>query len=330
MADRGAGKRRRGGWSWGPLTSGGPDGDGAKLRCLSVGAGVQSTALALMAARGVVRPLPVRRLCRLLCTASHKASEATPYPHGRLSRPGLPHAMIFADTQAESQATMAHLAWLEGEVTRLTCGGHWPPSLHGGAVACLGRMAVHRVTAGSITQTIEHRARGDAGRFVSAPFFTANGGMGRRQCTREYKVEPLTKKQRELLGYAPRQRIPIGSCEVWIGISTDVGKQSDAVPNRRPEAAEVVRAGSAFDRWVVHYGGFAAFLVRRRFACLHPLLEERMSRHDCQRWLEKHGYPVPPKSACIFCPYKSDAEWRWLRDNDADAWVCPAWALDWR
>ena len=258
MADRGAGRRRRGGWSWGPVTSGGPDGDGAKLRCLSVGAGVQSTALALMAARGVVRPLP--------------------------------HAMIFADTQAESAATMAHLAWLEGEVTRLTN----------------GRMAVHRVTAGSITQTIEHRARGDAGRFVSAPFFTANGGMGRRQCTREYKVEPLTKKQRELLGYAPRQRIPIGSCEVWIGISTDVGKQSDAVPDRRPEAAGVVRAGSAFDRWVVHR---------------YPLLEERMSRHDCQRWLEKHGYPVPPKSACLFCPYKTDAEWRWLRDNDADAWA---------
>ena len=46
-----------------------------------------------------------------------------------------------------------------------------------------------------------------------------------------------------------------------------------------------------------------------------------MSRHNCQRWLEKHGYPVPPKSACLFCPYKTDAEWRWLRDNDADAWA---------
>ena len=83
----------------------------------------------------------------------------------------------------------------------------------------------------------------------------------------------------------------------------------------------MVRAGSAFDRWVVNYGGFAAFLVRLRFACLHPLLEERMSRHDCQRWLEKNGYPVPPKSACPFCPYKTDAEWRWPRDNNADAWA---------
>ena len=236
-------RRRRGSWSWGAA-------EGAKLRCLSVGAGVQSTTLALMAAHGVVGPLP--------------------------------DAMIFADTQAESAATMDHLHWLESEVARLTN----------------GRMEAHRVSAGSITETIERRSRndlpkrrdGEPGRFVSAPFFTANGGMGRRQCTREYKVEPLTKKQRELLGYRPRQRIPIGSCEVWIGISTD----------------EVVRAGSAFDRWVINR---------------YPLLEERMSRHDCQRWLEKNSYPVPPKSACIFCPYKTDAEWRWLRDNDADAWT---------
>ncbi len=228
-------KRRRGGWSWGPV-------DSAKLRTLSVGAGVQSTALALMAVHGEVGPLP--------------------------------DAMIFADPQAETGATMKHLDWLESEVIR----------------RANGRMAVHRVSAGSITESIERRATGDPERFVSAPFFTANGGMGRRQCTREFKVEPLTKKQRELLGYKPRQRIPAGSCEVWIGISTD----------------EVVRAGAAFDRWVVNR---------------HPLLEQRMSRHDCKLWLINNGYQVPPKSACVFCPYRSNTEWRWLKDSDPDAWT---------
>lgn len=227
-------KQRRGGWSWGPV-------DTARLRVLSVGAGIQSTTLALMAARGEIGPLP--------------------------------DAMIFADPQAESAATMRHLGWLEGEVTRLTN----------------GRMACHRVTAGSLTETIERRAKGE-GRFVSAPFYTSNGGMGRRQCTREFKVEPQERKQRELLGYKPRQRIPPGSCEVWIGFSTD----------------EVIRAGAAFARWVVN-----------RF----PLLEERMSRHDCIRWLEKRDYPVPPKSACKFCPFRKKAEWRWLRDNDPEAWA---------
>ncbi len=133
------------------------------------------------------------------------------------------------------------------------------------------------------------RCDGEPNRFVSAPFFTANGGMGRRQCTREFKIGPLEKLQRELLGYMPRQRIPKGSAEVWIGFSTD----------------EVVRAGAAFTRWAVN-----------RF----PLLEQRMSRHDCIRWLERRDYPVPPKSACVFCPFRSNAEWRWLRDNDPDAW----------
>src|ERR1700760_2898815 len=44
-------KVRRGGWSWGPV-------EGAKLRVLSMGAGVQSTTLALMAAHGEIGPMP--------------------------------------------------------------------------------------------------------------------------------------------------------------------------------------------------------------------------------------------------------------------------------
>ncbi len=236
-------KQRRGGWTWGPR-------DNVKLRVLSLGAGVQSTALALMAVQGVVGPLP--------------------------------DAVIFADPGAESAATMEHLDWLEGHITRHTN----------------GRVAVHRVSNGSITDTIERRSRGqlpdrqdgESGRFVSAPFYTGNGGMGRRQCTREFKIEPLQKKQRELMGYKPRQRIPAQSCEVWIGISTD----------------EVIRAGAAFERWVVNR---------------YPLLEERKSRHDCELWLTRNGFPVPPKSACVFCPYRTNAEWRWMRDNDPEGWA---------
>jgi hypothetical protein len=110
------------------------------------------------------------------------------------------------------------------------------------------------------------------------------------QCTREYKVEPIVREQRRLLGFAPSERIPPRSCEVWIGISTD----------------EVVRAGAAFDRWVIHRV---------------PLLEARMSRRDCEAWLRRHDYPVPPKSACVFRPYRSNAEWRWLRDNEPEAFA---------
>jgi hypothetical protein len=192
--------------------------------------------------------------------------------------------IIFADTGDDSVSTMRHLVWLEAQVQRYSN----------------GRVLTHRVSrGGKLSDRIRNRAAGrgviNNDRFVSAPFFTAGGksgrgGQGKRQCTREFKIEPLEKKQRELLGYRPRQRIPAGSCEVWIGISTD----------------EVVRAGAAFTSWTVNR---------------YPLLEKRMSRMDCVQWLGDHGFPVPPKSACIFCPYKSNAEWRWLRDNDPDAWA---------
>jgi len=226
---------RRGGWSWGPV-------EGVKLRALSLGAGVQSTAMTLMMLHGEIKPRP--------------------------------DVIIFADTGDEVPATLRHLDWLEGEVTRRT----------NGQVKCV------RVSKGErLSDSIRRRAEG-VRRFVSAPFFTANGGQGRRQCTREYKIDPITREQRHLLGFAPGTRIPARSCEVWIGISTD----------------EVVRAGAAFDRWAVN-----------RF----PLLEARMSRHDCEVWLRRHDYPVPPKSACVFCPYRSNAEWRWLRDNEPEAFA---------
>ena len=228
---------RRGGWSWGPV-------EGARLRVLSLGAGIQSSTLVHMMLDREIGPMP--------------------------------DAVIMADTGDELPATMRQFDYLSDEITRRTN----------------GQTKVLRVSRGErLSDSIRRRASSAAGsRFVSAPFFTANGGQGRRQCTREFKIEPLERMARELLGYKPRQRIPPGSVETWIGISTD----------------EIVRAGAAFSRWAVHR---------------YPLLEMRMSRGDCVEWLKARGYPVPPKSACIFCPYRTNAEWRWLRDNDPESWA---------
>ncbi|OCC05315.1 hypothetical protein BA190_09540 [Labrys sp. WJW] len=186
-----------------------------------------------------------------------------------------PDVILFADTGDEPASVMRHLDWLEGEITRMTN----------------GQMEVKRVSAGrKLSDDIRHRQQSSGHRFTVAPFFTANGGMGRRQCTREFKVEPLTKAHRALMGFQPRQRIPARSCEIWIGISTD----------------EVIRAGASFDAWAVN-----------RF----PLLELRMSRGDCIEWLKRNGYPVPPKSACVYCPFRENAEWRWLKENDPEAFA---------
>ena len=30
---------------------------------------------------------------------------------------------------------------------------------------------------------------------------------------------------------------------------------------------------------------------------------------------------MPPKSACTFCPFRHNDEWRWLRDNSPEGWA---------
>lgn len=212
------------------------------MRIISLGAGVQSTTMALMAAHGEIGPMP--------------------------------DCAIFADTGAEPKPVYEHLQWLMS-------GNVLPFPVH---------------ITGKPTSLYEDLMRGtNSGqkrRYASIPAFLDDGdrgGMGRRQCTKEYKIEPLMKKQRELLGYAPRKRIPAGSVEVWIGISTD----------------EAMRVKPAKNKWQVNRW---------------PLIEKRMSRWDCLQWLRRQGYPEPPKSACTFCPFRSNTEWRYLRDVDPAGW----------
>lgn len=114
--------------------------------------------------------------------------------------------------------------------------------------------------------------------------------MIRRQCTREYKLEVITREQRRLLGYQPRQRIPIGAAEVLIGISAD----------------EASRMREAQSQWQIN-----------RYPLIYDF-KPPMRRIDCIAWLTAHGYPVPPKSACLGCPYHSNAEWRAIKNNPTE------------
>lgn len=114
--------------------------------------------------------------------------------------------------------------------------------------------------------------------------------MIRRQCTKDYKIVPIRRKVRELAGLTRRRSPSVPVVEQWIGISFD----------------EIIRMKPSFEAWQVNRW---------------PLIEEQMSRRDCLRWLERHGYPVPPKSSCVGCPFHSDDEWRRLRDTDPDAWA---------
>ncbi|MCX8476814.1 MAG: hypothetical protein MT490_13550, partial [Sphingomonas sp.] len=209
-----------------------PDRDAIRLRVLSLGAGVQSTTLALMAAHGEIGPMP--------------------------------DCAIFADTGWEPRAVREHLTWLMS--------------------AKVLPFPVHIVSAGDIRADLLRA--GSGARWASIPAFTRTVkrgrievGMIRRQCTKDYKIVPIRRKVRELVGLTRRRSPDHAIVEQWIGISLD----------------ELMRMKPSFEAWQVNRW---------------PLVEQRMARHDCLRWLERHDYPIPPKSACVGCPFHSDMRWR--------------------
>lgn len=209
----------------------------ACLRVISLGAGVQSTTMALMAAHGEIGPMP--------------------------------DCAIFADTGWEPKAVYEHLRWLMS-----------PNVLP---------FPVHIVSAGDIRADAIAKTNTTGQRFASIPWFIRSlkgkDGMGRRQCTKEYKLRPVQRKVVDLLG----GKRPKGGAEVWIGISTDEAWRMK--PSR------------------------VQYIVNR-----HPVIEAGMSRKHCLEWIAAHGYPKPPKSACIGCPFHDNDGWRSLTpDEFADA-----------
>jgi hypothetical protein len=208
------------------------------LRCISLGAGVQSTTMALMAAAGEITPLPT--------------------------------AAIFADTGAEPQSVYRHLDWLEAQLP----------------------FPVHRVSAGNLRSEILSVIRSGKKRMnARPPFFTIRGGMLRRQCTKDYKILPIERKIRELIGLKRGQRWPKAPViEQWIGISLDEAMRMK--PSRR---------SGIVHRW--------------------PLVDLQMTRADCLRWCADRGFPRPPKSACTFCPYHDNAQWRAMKADDPEAFA---------
>lgn len=185
-------------------------------RVLSLGAGVQSTAVLLLSIDGTIDT----------------------YDH-----------IVFADTQDEPAAVYEHLERLRREAT------------------------IDTVTAGRRLSDTVHDT------FMPVPLYQ-DGGMGRRQCSYQYKLRPIRHHLRTL-------GTPV---DLSVCISTD----------------EYLRAKDADVKW-----------CRNVF----PLLDLGWSRTDCESYLnDRWPWPVP-RSACVYCPYKSNREWLDLRDNHPTEWA---------
>jgi len=90
--------------------------------------------------------------------------------------------------------------------------------------------------------------------------------MLKRQCTREYKVQPL---QRYLYDRYPGERVGL-----MLGISVDEYHR--------------MRDSSA-----------------ARIDHVYPLVDRRLTRWQCREIVERAGLAVPWKSSCWFCPFRS-------------------------
>jgi len=213
-------------------------------RFLSLGAGVQSSVLALMAAHGEIESFD---------------------------------AAIFADTQNEPESVMSWLNWLELEINR-----------------CPHPFPIYRVTKGDLAErelTIRV-SRKSGNRYIQGgiPAFVKNpdgkrAGLLGRKCTADFKIQPIYAELRRLLGIKRAKKEQSALAFVAIGISLD------EVHRMKPS-----RFSYAENYW--------------------PLIDLRMTREDCLQWMQKKGYPTPPRSSCVFCPFHADAEWIRLRDKE--------------
>lgn len=208
------------------------------LHIISLGAGVQSSTMALMAALDELQPMP--------------------------------HCAIFADTKGEPKAVYQWLDWLEKQLPFPTYRVSWRGGIE--------------------SETFKTRVSRKNGHIYwknFVPTYSLIDGkktMMPRKCTTDFKIIPITKKLREIA------KIPRGCKEIraiqWIGISLDEAHRMK--PNR--------------ELWIRN---------------IWPLIyKKKMTRDGCLRWMKDRGFPTPPRSACLFCPYHSDDEWLNLKLND--------------
>ena len=213
-----------------------------ELTVISLGAGVQSSVVALMAAKGEIQPMR--------------------------------DFAIFADTGWEPKSVYDHLNWLEAQLP----------------------FPVERVKKSDIREDTLAGRNSTGQPFYTIPLFVrkADGksAITKRQCTREYKVTPITRALRDLMGLGYGQVVPEDAwVELWMGISMD----------------EAIRMKDNREPWVKHY---------------YPLIEKRMTRADCQSWFaDLYGTRMLPRSACIGCPYHSNDEWARIKKEDPESWA---------
>lgn len=200
------------------------------------------------------------------------------YYHGKLKP--MPDAEIFADTQAEPPYVYETLQRLTAIVKDKI------PVL----VETRGSLLKDELNPGlHVTKSGANKGK----KFSKSPFFfmgdTGKVGMGGRQCTADYKIDVIQKGMRRFMGYQPRQRIK-ESVRSAIGISRD----------------EIMRMKDSRATWIKN---------------IFPLVDLNYTRTDCLQYMADLGLPAPMRSACYFCPFRSNEEWNEMKRRSPETFA---------
>ena len=195
---------------------------------------------------------------------------------------------VFADTGAEKQETYKYIEWLK----------NWAKKNNG--------IPIIYDTSRNLYKDLLNKKNSTGQRFASIPGYTRNEdgskGMLRRQCTNEYKIIPVLNVVKELLGLKKGQSYR-EEIEMFIGISLDEATRI-AKPNRK-NLTYIYPFCNVYSKQADF--GFMDF--------------EKKTRGDLMNWIVENGFPLPPKSSCVFCPFQQDKDWLKIKSNPVD-WDC--------
>jgi hypothetical protein len=148
-------------------------------------------------------------------------------------------------------------------------------------LAAHGMPAITIVIKGGLRETLEERCLRTG--------YMPSIAYGLRGCSHKFKIEPTLKF---LNNWLPAQEIWAKGERIEKAIGYHYFEPQRAKPLPEDEA--------------------------KKYVPIYPLIEWRWGPDECEETFGRHGLPVPPKSACFFCPSSKANEVLQLHRNHPD------------
>ena len=186
-----------------------------------------------------------------------------------------PDYAVFADTGWEPQSVYETLDWLESTIKSFP---------------------IIRTSNGrSLRDDVRNGLNAQGKPWMTLPVYLRDrqggaSGINWRQCTKNYKIDPIRREVQRHLGVSPRQLLPHDTnVEMWLGITTD----------------EIMRMKPSRNWWITHRFPF--------------ITDVPMTRDDCKAWFaERFPDQVLGRSACVGCPFRSSQSWLEIRNSEPE------------